>query len=87
MARGKKTKQPVNVRLDARAIGLRIRKTRKAREWHLADLAARIGVSPKTVAAWECGARVPMRDSLVALAMLFRRRLDWLVHGTYARTQ
>ena len=75
----------ITVTLDAKAIGARIRKARKARGWSLAELARRVSVQRMTVACWECGARVPKRESLVALVL--RRKLDWLVLGQRGRAR
>jgi transcriptional regulator with XRE-family HTH domain len=81
----RRSKQPIAVKLDARAIGQRIRAARNARGWRIADLAAAIGMAPQTVACYECGARVPLTRTLVVLAVALRRTVDWILTGRHGR--
>lgn len=76
-----KTKAPVTVRLDAKAIGRRIKAARERRDWCQADLAHVVGVRPGTVANWETGVRIPTRDGLVRLGVALRRKVEWLLFG------
>ncbi len=71
--------------LDARAIGARIRATRKARFWLQRDLAAKTKLSPGAIGAYEAGLRIPCRDAVVALSFALRRTLDWLLLGRCGR--
>lgn len=43
------------------------------------QLAARIGVSSRTIKHWEHGTRTPSTVSLVALAGCFHVSVDWLL--------
>ena len=79
-------KEPITFTPDARAIGQRIRDTRKARGWTLAGLARVIGCTPGALATWECGCRVPSRDTLVKLSRALRRTMDWITTGRGARS-
>ena len=74
-------KEPITFKPDARAIGQRIRATRKARGWTLANLARVIGYSKGILATWECGCRVPSRDALIKLSLALRRTIQWIVLG------
>jgi transcriptional regulator with XRE-family HTH domain len=73
--------------LDARAIGRRIRAARKALGWSLSDFSRVTGLAVGTVAAFECGARVPRLDSAIRMALALRRKLDWLVRGKGRRKE
>ncbi len=67
---------------DAKAIGRRIRATRKSRGWRIRDLAEAVGMKESTVACWECGARVPHTwTMLIRLCHALRRSADHLVVG------
>jgi len=72
-------------RLDAVAIGERIRKARRKRGWFQNDLAGKIGTSSAVVSLWETGRRVPPRDAAIALAVALRRSLEWLFYGMSRR--
>lgn len=73
--------------LDARAIGLRCRRARKERGWSLEDLAFKTGLAYSTIASIECAARIPERDSAVAIAVALNRKLDWLLLGARKRSR
>lgn len=49
------------------------------------QLAARIGVSSRTIKHWEHGTRIPSTVSLPALARCFRVSVDWLLGRTSER--
>ena len=51
---------------------------REARGWTQRDLAARLGVSPASVALWETGKNNLSLDNALALADLFACTLDAL---------
>jgi len=73
--------------ISRRAVGLRLRALRKACGWTLADVAARLGIRPMTAANHECGARLPKLETLVAMSILYRRSLDFLVAGCPRRSE
>ena len=74
-------------RLDAKAIGQRIRELRRKRGWYQRHLAARSGVHRALIGLFETGARVPRLEAGIALAMVFRRSLEWLYFGQARRGQ
>ena len=75
-------KQPISMPpLDAKAIGGRIRRARKTYNWNLYDLERIAGIRRSTIACYECGARVPIRDNVVRLALALRRTVDFLLLG------
>ena len=78
-------KRVIGARLDPRGVGQRIRAARLGLAWRQKDLACAVEMTPKTVACWECGARIPRPDTLVVLAVALRRTLDWIVLGRHAR--
>ncbi|MBU0718920.1 MAG: helix-turn-helix domain-containing protein [Planctomycetes bacterium] len=78
---------PITIELDAKAIGKRIAKARRARKWRQRDLARVVGVSKSAVACWECGSRIPPRDMIVALSIGLRRTLRWLLLGQRGRVR
>lgn len=81
-AKNLKTKAPVTVDFDRKAIGKRIAAARRHRGWRQRDLADAIGVALGTVVAWECGVRLPERTKVLArLAKALRRKVDWLLLG------
>lgn len=87
MKRSNRKLKPVKIpRLDARAIGKRIRRARKARCWSLQNLADKSHLAKSTVASIECGARIPERDSAVAISFALRRTLDYLILGKRSRS-
>lgn len=67
--------------LDAAAIGRRVRELRKKRGWLLRDVAARSGLHVNVINHIELGIRPPSRDAAIALAVLFRRLLEWVYFG------
>ena len=71
--------------LDAKAIGRRIRETRKARFWSIDDLCDKTGIRRGTLGVFESGCRVPNRDNAVRLAIALRRTVDWLLLGRAGR--
>jgi transcriptional regulator with XRE-family HTH domain len=82
----RKYKKPITPpRLDAKAIGLRIRRTRKSLGWALSDLARVTGLAHQTVASYECGARIPNRDNVIRLSIALRRSLEWILFGLAKR--
>lgn len=84
MARPKK--QPIaTVTLDVNAVGLRVRKARKALGWNLYDMSRVTGIPRKTLACYECGARVPILRNAVTICQALRRKLDWLILGKRSR--
>lgn len=69
------------VSLDPRAIGQRVRDARKGWGWTIEELGDVAGLAKNTVAAIECGSRIPSRESAIVLALALRRKLDWLLLG------
>jgi transcriptional regulator with XRE-family HTH domain len=65
------------------ATGRRIAQARRERRLTQAELAARIGVSPRSVHAYESGSVVPYRH-LAALERELGRPTSWLLAGTSA---
>ena len=79
-------KRPTKIpRLDARAIGARIASARRSYRWTQARLAELVGMKENTVSNWEGGWRVPQRDTLVALSIVLRRSIDFLLLGKGTR--
>ncbi len=84
----RKTKQPIATpTLDAKVVGLRLRKARKARGWNLYDLSRVTGIARMTIACYECGARVPVLRNAVTICLALRRKLDWLILGKRSRVE
>ena len=75
----------ITVSLNAREIGARIRKARKGRKWQQRDLGRVVGVAKSTVCCWECGVRIPPRDMMIALSLVLRRKLTFLLFGRRGR--
>ncbi len=61
--------------VDARAIGLRIRRTRKKCGWNLYDFEEVTGIRRKTLACYECGSRVPLLRNGLAIRKRYGR--EW----------
>jgi len=80
-------KRPVQIELDAQAIGARIRRLRLARGWYQRDLAKASGVHLAVIGAIERGLRVPSRDAAIALAVALRRSLNYLYFGLCANSR
>lgn len=81
-----KTKKPIaTVTLDAKVIGLRMRKARKALGWNLYDMSRVTGIQRMTLACYECGARAPRIRNAVRICLALRRKLDWLILGKRSR--
>lgn len=69
------------IELDPKAIGARIRSARRSRNWKRRDLARLMDVTPATITMWECGWRVPRGVTLLTLAGLLHRSVEWLLVG------
>ena len=79
-------KQPITMPvLDPKAIGRRIRATRKARFWSIDDLCQKSGIKRGTLGAFESGCRIPCRDNLLRLSIALRRSPLWLLVGWAGR--
>lgn len=59
-------------------IGTVIREARLAKKMSRAELASRIGLSPRTIEAYEAGKQIPPAD--VALAISRECKMPWLTH-------
>jgi transcriptional regulator with XRE-family HTH domain len=68
-------------RLDAVAIGQRVRTLRKACGWTMKDLSERSGVHLSVVSCVETGRRAPSRDAAVLFAVVFRRSIEHILFG------
>ena len=67
--------------LDPVAIGRRVAEARRKRGYRQSDLAEISGVDGSVIAYIELGRRLPSRDCAIALAVVFRRSLEWLYFG------
>ncbi len=88
MRRSKRTyiKKLVAVPVPARKeIGARIRRLRKDRWWNLYDMEAVTGIPRKTLACYECGARVPILRNAIRISTALRRTLDFVLLGRCGR--
>lgn len=72
---------PLTYEVDPKALGGRVRRTRKGYGWTLKALSARTKVPIGTLSAHECGKRVPRWPQMVQLARVLRRTLDFLLLG------
>ena len=87
MSKRRKRKAPVKMpRLSARKIGRRIRECRKwvGRDLSMRELSRVAGMPYGTLSAFECGARIPSRDSVVRLALVLKITLDYLLLGKHS---
>ena len=66
-------------------LGARIKELRKAKNITQEQLAARIGVSSRTIKHWEHGTRTPNAVSLLGLSRCFHVSVDWLLGRTDER--
>ena len=66
---------------DSTTMASEIGRLRKARNWSVIDLAARLGVSRETIRRWENGSRNPRPGELEALATAFGARIEVVVTG------
>ena len=85
MARKRKkyTKSITFPPLDPKLIGRRIRRVRKQRKWSLYDLERIAGIPRQTIASYECGARVPIRENLLRLSIALKRTVKLLALGMH----
>lgn len=60
-------------------IGKFIAERRKERGFLQKDIAARLGISEKTVSKWECGQGYPEITNLIQISNLFHVTVDYLV--------
>lgn len=67
--------------IDTKAMGQRIKQTRKAQGMTVEDLADRVLASVSTVYQWQKGSRTPSVESLTMLSDALGVSLDWLVRG------
>ena len=58
----------------------RIREARKSAGWTQKKVSTEMGVSLSTYRDWEKGERIPGQDTVMGMAYLFKRSLDWF-HG------
>lgn len=63
------------------ALKERIKVLRTALKMTQTEFADRLGVKQNTVAAWECGARVPSDSITMSICREFDINRDWLVNG------
>ena len=80
-------RKPIKMpRLSAKAIGRRIRACRQlvGRDWSMRELGRVASLPYGTVSAFECGARIPSRDSAVRLALALGITIDFLLLGKRA---
>lgn len=68
-------------------LGPRVRVAREAARLSRADLAQRLGVQVKTIAAWERGERTPRASRLAMLAGVTNVSLAWLLEGRESEHQ
>ena len=68
-------------KLDPVAIGLRVRTLRTKSGWKQRELAERSGVNAAVIGAIETGARLPSREAAIALGVVFRRSLQFILFG------
>ena len=68
-------------KLDPVAIGQRVRTLRQKCGWKQRELAERSGVNAAVIGAIETGDRLPSRDVGIALAVGFRRSLEFIYLG------
>jgi transcriptional regulator with XRE-family HTH domain len=66
--------------VEAGGIGRRIARARKERGLTQEELAAMIGVSPRSIQGYEAGSVVPYRR-LARLAAVCNREIGWLLEG------
>lgn len=71
-------------RLSAKAIGRRIRTVQRRLFWSSADLARVADMPIGTLGAFQCGCRLPSRDSAVRLALALGLTLDFLLLGKHS---
>ena len=85
MSKRRKWKAPITFpRLDAREIGRRIRTVQKRLFWSSADLARVADMPIGTLSSFQCGCRLPSRDSAVRLALALGLTLDYLILGKHS---
>lgn len=64
-----------------RAIGQRLKESRKATRLTQDDVAAELGVNRQAVSAWENGREMPRCDAWFRIGPLYGVSLDYLVYG------
>ena len=70
---------------EAGAIGERIARARKESGFTQEELAALVGVSPRSIQGYEAGKVVPYRR-LSALARITNREVGWMLEGDIGQT-
>lgn len=68
-------------KLDAVAIGHRIRELRKKRGWRQLDLARATGIDAGVIGLLETGKRTATLRYAICLAVMLRRSLEWICFG------
>ncbi|MEK1888959.1 MAG: helix-turn-helix transcriptional regulator [Phyllobacterium sp.] len=66
---------------DTDTLGGRLSRARDAKGMSIGEVAARIGVKPQTIAAWESDRSEPRANRLVMLAGFLGVTPTWLMHG------
>lgn len=69
-------------RTDEGTFGGRVSAARHAQGLSQTELAARLGLTPKTVASWEIGASRPRSNKMQMLAAILNVSLRWLMSGS-----
>ncbi len=59
----------------------RVKAAREAQHLTREELAARLGLTPKTIGAWESGAATPRSNKMQMLAAILNVSLRWLISG------
>ncbi len=72
-------------KLDAKAIGQRLRVLRMRRNWYQVQVADMAGVDNTVITKIESGERLPSRDVMLALSTIFKVRLDYVLLGLGSR--
>ena len=67
---------------DDSTFGGRVSAARHAQGFNQAELAARLGLTPKTIAAWESGSSKPRSNKMQMLAAILNVSLRWLMSGS-----
>lgn len=59
----------------------RLKEARQASGFTQAELAEAIGITPSAVSQWETNLSLPDVNKLVALSIILRRSIDWILRG------
>lgn len=64
-----------------KALGLRLRRLRKKKEWTQKELAEKLDIRFSLLNKYECGVHVPPIEKLIKFAEVFHTTVDFLVTG------